>query len=214
MDKLPDHDFGEEVSPPQPTTAEVATPETACSGTGIGKNSASACQSSPKHELSGDGGGGGLSGVEGGDGGPGRNNTGSFSDKPGHGGSGGGGGGEGGASTGISRLALSWVASDEGEVGPHTAVAARNAEWATVARDVRFRLAAAWLSCEQVYICITPPIVPVSLFFSNVGIFASALFTFVRVAGTFSLCYTLQVGDKCVNASLPGEIMKCFVSSW
>ncbi len=47
-------------------------------------------------------------------------------------------------------LAFAWVASHEGEAGPHTAALARNTEWAAVARDVRFRLAGAWLSCEQV----------------------------------------------------------------
>lgn len=48
------------------------------------------------------------------------------------------------------RPAFVWVVSHEGDAGPHTAVLARNAEWAVVARDVRFRLANAWLSCEQV----------------------------------------------------------------
>ena len=50
------------------------------------------------------------------------------------------------------RPAFAWVASHEGDAGPHAAVLARNAEWAVVARDVRFRLANAWLSCDQVCI--------------------------------------------------------------
>lgn len=58
--------------------------------------------------------------------------------------------GEGGASPGSPSFEFVWVASDEGEAGPHTAVAPRDAEWAAVARNVRFRLASAWLSCAQV----------------------------------------------------------------
>ncbi|CAM9304799.1 unnamed protein product [Scytosiphon promiscuus] len=46
-------------------------------------------------------------------------------------------------------FSFSWVSTDEGEAGPHTSIAARNVEWAAVARDVRFRLSSAWLSCEQ-----------------------------------------------------------------
>ncbi|CAM9285636.1 unnamed protein product [Ectocarpus sp. 4 AP-2014] len=57
--------------------------------------------------------------------------------------------GEGGASPEPPRFEFVWVASDEGEAGPHTAVAPRDAEWAAVARNVRFRLASAWLSCAQ-----------------------------------------------------------------
>ncbi|CAM9265396.1 unnamed protein product [Ectocarpus sp. 8 AP-2014] len=57
--------------------------------------------------------------------------------------------GEGGASPEPPSFEFVWVASDEGEAGPHTAVAPRDAEWAAVARNVRFRLASAWLSCAQ-----------------------------------------------------------------
>lgn len=146
-----------------------------------------------RHELGADtiggGGGGGvrLAGVEDDDRGR-RNNTSSVFDKPGRGstgtGGGGGSGGEGVASTAFSRFALSWVASDEGEVGPHTAVAAKNAEWPTVARDVRFRLAAAWLSCDQVYTGVLPQQTYCPEFYSNDGIFASALY--VCLADTLS----------------------------
>lgn len=58
--------------------------------------------------------------------------------------------GESGASPERPSFEFVWVASDEGEAGPHTAVAPRNAEWAAVARNVRFRLANSWLSCAQV----------------------------------------------------------------
>lgn len=173
VDKLPDHGFGEQLPPP-PTTGEVKVGTTIDTHTGahqesggadvvkgyssslsIGQNSVSRLQSPLRHELSGgasDGGRGaeGLAGVEGGGGGGGgRNNTTRVSDNTG--GCGGSGGNGGGTSTQCSRFSLSWVASDEGELGPHTGVPTRNAEWATVARDVRFRLASAWLSCDQVY---------------------------------------------------------------
>lgn len=49
-----------------------------------------------------------------------------------------------------SDALFAWVASDAGEAGPHTTVADTSAGWAAAARDVRFRLADRWLSCEQV----------------------------------------------------------------
>lgn len=56
----------------------------------------------------------------------------------------------GGVTTEPLNSSFLWVPSDEGEAGPHTSVAARNVEWSAVARDVRFRLSSAWLSCDQV----------------------------------------------------------------
>eukprot|EP00752_Nemacystus_decipiens_P012656 g11210.t1 len=58
-------------------------------------------------------------------------------------------GNSGGGDCESMRPAFAWVASHEGDAGPHTAVLAQKAEWAVVARDVRFRLANAWLSCDQ-----------------------------------------------------------------
>ena len=48
----------------------------------------------------------------------------------------------------VSRFA--WVASDASEVSQRAAVATTSAGWAELLRDVRFRLANTWLSCEQV----------------------------------------------------------------
>ena len=45
---------------------------------------------------------------------------------------------------------FAWVAPDASEVSPRAVVATTSARWAELARDVRFRLANTWLSCEQV----------------------------------------------------------------
>lgn len=178
VDKLPDHDFGGQVSAPPETianTAADAPPEPGVkpkvahqedhakdAGEGLsapssppGKLSNSSRASSgygrSKRELSritdensnGDERGGGVNGVAGAE---------DDNDACDSGNSRGDGDGE------STRPAFAWVASHEGDAGPHSAVLARNAEWAVVARDVRFRLASTWLSCDQVCSKIYPTI--------------------------------------------------------
>lgn len=168
VDKLPDHDFGEPVSVPPEATATTADDASAEPGVDSkvshreidaedagkgssralfppGKLSNSSRTSSgfgrSRRELSrvaDETGAGGINGVAG---------TEDDDDvKKAHRDSGNSGGGD----SEPVEPAFAWVASHEGDAGPHTAVLARNAEWAVVARDVRFRLANTWLSCDQV----------------------------------------------------------------
>lgn len=173
MDKLPDHDFGGQVSvPPEAiaTTAACASAERGVKpkvshqendakdvGNGSppppfppGKLNNSGCTSSAADQLrressrvadvtsSGDERGGELNGVGGAE----DDNDGNKADHDSS-------NSRGGYGKSM-RPVFAWVASHEGDPGPHTTVRARNAEWAVVARDVRFRLANTWLSCEQV----------------------------------------------------------------
>lgn len=168
VDKLPDHDFGGRTPVPtnaasspesqvepsvvhQEKGAEKAGDEPCSSSVPPGKFNNSTRISSTSGRLGrefsrgadaasdADGGYGGGSGAAGG--------AEEEANKAGRGWGDSDGGGGDGEST---RSAFAWVSSHEGDAGPHTAVLGRNAEWAAVARDVRFRLASAWLSCDQV----------------------------------------------------------------
>eukprot|EP00903_Cladosiphon_okamuranus_P018800 g17294.t1 len=159
VDKLPDHDFGGQVavSPDaDDTTATYASAEPGAKptvshqesdakGVGEGCGDPSSAAGKLRHESrriaevtsSGDEMGEGLNGVAGaeddydGD----KANRDFSNSSGGHG--------------GLTAPAFAWVASHKGDAGPHTAVLVRNAEWVVIARDVRFRLANAWFSCEQ-----------------------------------------------------------------
>ncbi|CBJ26842.1 Hypothetical leucine rich repeat protein [Ectocarpus siliculosus] len=146
VDKLPDHDFGVRI-PNQEGVGSIGVISRDASSA-LEKSTTSSARGTqpPRRELgqvSEDirGEGSGLGDVRGGVSLSAENDDSdakmSFSD------------GEGGESPEPPSFEFVWVASDEGEAGPHTAVAPRDAEWAAVARNVRFRLASAWLSCAQ-----------------------------------------------------------------
>ncbi|CAM9662920.1 unnamed protein product [Hapterophycus canaliculatus] len=157
VDKLPDEDFGKQ--PPPSLPPNIVTSDGALSSSYSstekqrvpdGKGCTPRRQPSLRRGLSllaegieGNGGGSGGCTAEGSDfAGDIKNNAaGSPGDKTD--------GLAGDVTAKPSTFSFSWVASDEGEAGPHTSVAARNVEWPAVARDVRFRLSRAWLSCNQ-----------------------------------------------------------------
>lgn len=145
VDKLPGNDFGGPIPVPPVGNATGAADASAEFGVKPGvahqRNDAKevakgSLQSGKLNDSSTDGMGGGLNRVAGVEGDGDEFDCGNFLV---------------GRDSESARSAFVWVASHEGDEGPRTAVLARNAQWAVVARDVRFRLASAWFSCDQVY---------------------------------------------------------------